>query len=119
MLVEARIPTALAARCEAILAAGGPGPPPPGALAYDPPPLEPPPEAGNAPRGDRGGGRGLFSDVDADERSGRHESPLHDFLHMTSFGHHCSQAHVHVLLFPMIKKVAFCAVEQDLAQREA
>ncbi|CAL8469143.1 g8684 [Coccomyxa elongata] len=77
MLVEARVPAALAARCEAIHAAGGLGPPPPGALADDPPPLAPLPARGNAAIGNGGGTGagsrtgGLFSNEDADEPDAR------------------------------------------------
>jgi hypothetical protein len=38
-MLERRVPAALEARCEMILAAGGLGPPPPGALADEPLPL--------------------------------------------------------------------------------
>ena len=76
MLVKARVPAALAERCEAIQAAGGLGPPPPGALADDPPPLAPLLAAGNAAVGGGGGpgggrGSGLFSDEDLDEPDAR------------------------------------------------
>ena len=89
MLVETRVPAALAARCEAIQDRGGLGPPPPGALADDPPPLAPPPARGNAAGGSaaawnaargiaagagRIGGGGLFSDEDADEPDARLEA---------------------------------------------
>ncbi|EIE21009.1 hypothetical protein COCSUDRAFT_56931 [Coccomyxa subellipsoidea C-169] len=86
MLVETRVPAALAARCEAVAERGGLGPPPPGALADDPPPVAPP-ATRNAPGAGRAGGRiggggGLFSDEDADEpdarwqRKGRSSSRL-------------------------------------------
>lgn len=77
MLVETRVPAALAARCEAIHAAGGLGPPPPGALADDPPPLAPLPARGNATIGAGGGSgaggqaAGLFSNEDIDEPDAR------------------------------------------------
>ena len=47
LLVERRVPPAVAARCEEIHAAGGLGPPPPGAMPdVLPPTLHDPPNAG-------------------------------------------------------------------------
>ena len=48
-LLDLRVPSALAARCDAIIAAGGPGDPPPGALPDEPIAAPEPP-----PRGQEG-----------------------------------------------------------------
>ena len=66
-LLDARVPPALAARCEAIVAAGGPGDPPPGALPDEPIAVpEPPADA----RGRGGFAPDLAGALSGDEDGG-------------------------------------------------